>query len=529
MHDLLPTLLGILGVVAAISLMAQRVSVPAPVLLVLAGMAWSLLPAVPQLALAPEVILSVFLPPLLYGDAWSTSWLDFRRWLRPILQLAIGLVATTILFVGLVAHWAIPTLPWAACFLLGAIVSPTDTVAVQAVLERLRVPRRVTAILGGEGLVNDATALLGVSLATVVVLTGMFEAAGIGLRFLRIAGLGVAIGGTVGWLAVHINRRVRGTTALFAFSLLAPYLSYFLAEQTGASGVLAVVVAGFVASWRVHDIAPESRVELYATWDVLQIILNSVMFLFVGLEAPRHLFEAVSAAPGIVRGALEVSLAVVIVRLGWMLPSAYLPLWLSSRLRRREGGYPNPHALALTGWCGVRGAVSLAAALSVPSVLPNGDAFPGRTEIVTCTLVVIVVTLIGQGTTLLPLARSLGLSDADPTDVEVHGAREAMLAAGIARLDGFCSEVSCPISVYRLRDAMVDQLSALRAEDDLTRSQAIARLEVEGEVKRAVYQAQMGALLALRDRGQLNDQVQQELLLELDRANVELHTLGVED
>lgn len=522
MDEILPTLIGVLGIVASTSLLAQRVSVPAPVLLAMAGMLWSLFPGLPRLELSPAIVLSVFLPPLLYADAWDTSWVDFRRWLRPILQLAIGLVALTILAVGLVAHWALPTLPWAACFLLGAIVSPTDTVAVQAVLDRLRAPRRLTAILGGESLVNDGTALLGVGLATVVVLTGVFEAGEIGLRFGRIVGLGVAIGAAVGWLAIRFNRRVRGTQVLFAFSLLTPYVAYFLAEHGGASGVLAVVVAGFVASWRMHDVAPESRVALYASWDLVAHILNAVMFLFVGLEVPRRLAETVDT-PGLVWSALAISGAVMVVRLAWMFPAAYVPLWLSSRLRRREGGYQDPGALVLAGWCGVRGAVSLAAALSVPFVLPDGTPFPGRMEIVTCTLVVIVVTLIGQGITLLPLVRRLGLSDADPTDVEVRTASEAMLAAGIARLDAFCSEVSCPIAVYRLRDAMSDQLAALRAEDDVGRSAALARLEVAGEVARAVYQAQIDALLALRDRGLVNDRVQQELILELDRANAQLH------
>lgn len=522
MDEILPTVILVLAIVASASLLAQRVAVPAPVLLTVSGMIWSLIPGLPALELAPGLVLSVFLPPLLYADAWDASWLDFRRWLRPILQLAIGLVAFTILAVGLVAHWAIPTLPWSACFLLGAIVSPTDTVAVQAVLDRLRAPRRLTAILGGEGLVNDATALLGVSLATVVVLTGVFESAAIGLRFARIAGLGLAIGAAVGWAGARINYYVRGTQVLFAFSLLAPYSAYLLAEHAGASGVLAVVVAGFVPSWRLHYIAPESRVELYSAWDQLAFLLNAVMFLYVGLEVPRRLVQAVESVPGIVGGALAVSLVVIGARMVWMFPAAYVPLWLSKRLRAREGGYPDVRAVLLGSWCGVRGAVSLAAALSVPLALPEGEPFPGRLEIVTCTLVVIVVTLLGQGVTLLPLVRRLGLSDAEPSDAEVRTAREAMLSAGIARLDAFCSDVTCPIAVYRLRDAMSDHLASLQAEDAVARAEALQRLDVAGDVKRAVYRAQTEALLGLRDRGLLNDRVHRELQLELDGANAEL-------
>ena len=522
MGEILPTVILVLSVIGLVSFLAQRVSIPAPVLLAAAGMAWALLPSLPAPELKPTVILTIFLPPLLYADAWEASWLDFRRWVRPILQLAIGLVAFTILVVGLVAHWAIPALPWGACFLLGAIVSPTDTVAVQSVLNRLRMPRRTTAILGGESLVNDATGLLGVELATVVVLTGVFESGTIGLSFARIAGLGLGIGAAVGLAASMINYYAHGTRLLFALSLLAPYVAYFAAEYVGASGVLAVVIAGFVASWRIHYIAPESRVELSSSWDQLSFILNAVMFLFVGLETPHRLERAIETGPGIVGIALLVSVAVIGARLVWMFPAAYLPLWFSPGLRRREGGWPDPRSVTLVAWCGVRGAVSLAAALSVPMQLRDGTPFPGRPEIIACTLVVIVVTLIGQGLTLAPLVRRLGVSDADPTDLEVRRAREAMLSAGIARLDAYCTEESCPIAIYRLRDAMSDQLASLQSEDETARSAALRRLEVAGDVRRAVYAAKTDALLALRDRGALNDRVHQQLQLDLDRANADV-------
>src|SRR5262245_6063160 len=519
MGELLPTVILVLGVIALISFLAQKVAFPAPVGLAVAGMAWSLIPSLPSPKIEPHVILSVFLPPLLYADAWQASWVDFRRWLRPILQLAIGLVAFTIAVVGMVVHQAIPGLSWGASFLLGAIVSPTDTVAVQAVLERLRIPRRATAVLGGEALVNDATGLLGAGLATVVVMTGVFEVEAIAVAFARIAGLGVAIGVAVGWSAAAINRALRGTHVLFVFSLFAPYAAYFLAEHAGASGVIAVVIAGFVASWRLHYISPESRVDLYTSWGQLSFLLNAVMFLYVGLEVPHRLGQAVETVPGILGSALGISAAVIAARFVWIFPGAYLPLWLSPRLRRFEGGYPEPRAVLLGAWCGVRGAVSLAAALSVPLALRDGTPFPGRAEIVACTLVVILVTLIGQGLTLLPLVRRLGLSDADPTDVEVLRARETMLTAGITRLDAFCSEESCPISVHRLREAMVDQLASLQAEDETARTDALRRLEVAREVRRAVYQAETGALLSLVDRGALNDRVYQELQLDLDREN----------
>jgi monovalent cation/hydrogen antiporter len=520
--DILPTLILMLGVIGMMAVLGQKVAIPVPVLLAVAGVVWSLTPKVPSIEIAPGVILGIFLPPLLYADAWQASWLDFRRWLRPIAQLAIGLVGFTILAVGLVAHWILPGLPWAACFLLGAIVSPTDTVAVHGVLERLKVPRRATAILGGESLVNDATGLLGAGLATAVVLTGVFEAGQVALSFARIAGLGILTGLAVGLAAAAINYRVRGTHVLFSFSLIAPYAAYFLAEQVQASGVLAVVIAGFVASWRMHLIAPESRVELYSSWEQLSFLLNALMFLYIGLETPGRLKQAIETVPGIVSGALVIGAAVILARFVWIFPGAYVPLWLSPGLRRREGGYPALRGVILVSWCGVRGAVSLAAALSVPLMLRDGSPFPGRAEIVACTLTVILVTLIGQGMTLVPLVRRLGLSDEDPTDLEVRRAREAMLSAGIARLDAFCSLENCPIAVHRLRDAMSDQLASLQDEDAAARAHALRRLAVTAEVRRAIYGAQTTALLKLRDQGVLNDRVHQGLQLDLDRANADL-------
>jgi CPA1 family monovalent cation:H+ antiporter len=518
--DALPGIILLLAVIGAMSWLAQKVAVPAPVLFALAGVVWSVA-GLRSPGISPGIVLAVFLPPLLYADAWEASWLDFRRWLRPILQLSVGLVVFTILVVGVVAHWAMPLLPWGACFLLGAIVSPTDTVAVHSVLERLRVPRRATAILEGESLINDATGLLGVELATVVVLTGAFHTGEVAVGFTRIAGLGVVIGVVMGLAAARFNQAVRGTPILFAFSLVAPYTAYFLAERVGASGVLAVVIAGFVASWRVHYIAPESRIALYASWEQLEFLLNALMFVYIGLETPARLVQAVETMPGIVHVALLVSATVIVARIVFILPNAYVPLWLWPRLQRREGKPPSLKGVALVSWCGVRGAVSLAAALSLPLTLPDGSPFPGREQIVACTLAVIVATLIGQGTTLLPLARRLGLEDAEPAEAEAQKAREVMLAAGIARLDAFCSEEKCPIAVYRLREAMVDQLGALKSEDAVERGHAQHRLAVTEEVRRAVYQAQSHALLRLRDREEVNDRVHQFLQLDLDRANAE--------
>jgi len=247
-----------------------------------------------------------------------------------------------------------------------------------------------------------------------------------------------------------------------------------------------------------------------------------LMFLFVGLEIPRRLGTDLTATLGPLGTGLAVAAVVGLARLVWFWPAAYLPLWLFPRLRVREGGYPDPRAVTLASWCGVRGAVSLAAALALPHALPGGAPFPGRAEIEAAVLVTIVVTLIGQGSTLGPLVRWLRLTSDAQTDSETRKAREAMLAAGIARLDEFCTAESCPIAVYRYRDAMVDRLTELRELDESERKHARRRLEVSRDVRRAVWQAETAELLRLRDAGEINDSDHQNLQLEIDREHADV-------
>lgn len=518
MNDLLPRLILLLALLAAGSLIALRLKAPSPALLALAGLAVALIPGAPRIELQPDLILVLFLPPLLYADAFQTSWLDFRRWLRPIVMLAVGLVAVTIATVALTTHAMLPALPLSACVLLGAVLSPTDTVAVQAVIERLHVPRRITAILGGESLVNDATGLVGVQVAVAVVMVGDFDGVATGLLFARVAGLGILVGAVVGLLFARLNGWVREVHALFTLSLLSPYLSYWIADRLGASGVLAVVVSGFVVAWRIHSLDGTTRVELYSSWDKLTFLFNGFCFLLIGFSAPA----IANARPEWVLAGLAVTAAVMATRIAWCVPGAYVPLALSPKLRRGEGGYPPLRGVTIVAWAGVRGAVSLAAALALPRTLPDGTPFPGREEIVACTLIVVLATLMLQGLSLQPLINALGIRGEEDTAGEVRGAREACLAAGIERLDAFCSETSCPIAVYHWRSLMDDELRTLRDADENARKAASTRLEVSNDVRRAVVVAQRQALLRLRDTGHINDKTYMSLLLELDRAHLSL-------
>jgi CPA1 family monovalent cation:H+ antiporter len=436
-------------------------------------------------------------------------------------MLAIGLVAATILTVGLTARYFFPELPWAVCFTLGAIVSPTDTVASLAVIERLNVLRRVRAILGGESLVNDATALVGVQIGVAVALTGVFDAGDVTLQFARVAGLGILLGAGYGAAFVLVNRSVRNTSALFTLSLLAPYLAFQTAHRLECSGVLATVVAGFVVASRFHLVDAQSRVVLYQGWRLLAFVLNALWFVFIGVEVPHHAPLWSAQTEQFVLGSLAVAAAVILTRLVWMFPGAYVPLWLSPRLRRREGGYPSWRAVTMAGWCGMRGAISLAAALALPETTLDGAPFPGREVVLFATLVVIGATLLVQGLTLAPLIRFLRVPGDTQTEAEARAAWVAVLSAGIARLDLFCSEHECPLAVHHLRQAMNDRLLSLEAEDAAERDLAHKRLAVSREVRLAVHAAQTEEIHRLRDAHAIDDQISLELQLALD---AELHS-----
>ncbi len=514
----LDAILALLVAIALTTLAAPRLRVPLPIALTVAGLALALLPGLPSPRLDPHLILLVLLPPLLYADAFNTSWFDFVRWVRPILMLAIGLVALTTLTVGVAARWLFPELPWVACFALGAILSPTDTVATQAVLARLRIPRRATAILGGESLVNDATGLMGVQLCVAVLLTGAFELGEIAGRFAWVTGGGVAVGLAVGIVFAALNRHVRETSTLFVLSLVSPYLAALIGLELEVSGVLAVVVAGFFVSWRIHHIDPESRAPLYTVWEQLVFVANGLSFLYIGLEVPALVRANNLGTERVLAGALAIALVVILTRFAWIFPAGYLPLYLSKRYREKEGGYPKVRNVVVAGWCGVRGSVSLAAALSLPRTVADGQPFPGREVIVFVTLVVVLVTLFAMGLTLGPLVRALRIDAGDETETELRTARETVLRAGIARLDEFCTEVSCPISVHHLRSSMQDELASLRERDEEERLRARQRLDVSREVRAAIHAAQSRALLALRDSQRINDLVHTRLQLELDRT-----------
>lgn len=518
------SLIALLAVVSAIAALAGRIKVPYPILLVVGGLALGFAPFAPDTRLDPDLILLLFLPPLLYADAFHTSWVDFRRWLRPIVLLSTGLVAATTIAVGAVAKHFAPDLPWSVALLLGAVVSPTDTVAAQAILERIRMPRRFTAILGGESLVNDATGLVGFQIAVAVTLSGVFDASEVGATFAWVSVAGVAVGLAVGWLAARLNAIVRDTQALFSLSVLAPFVAYVACLHLNASGVLAVVTAGFFVSWRIHEIPADARVQLYTVWELAVFIINGFCFVLIGLEAPRlrEGLEAYDASFLAAFGA-AVSLAVILVRLVWVYPGAYLPRALFRTIRERE---PRPRLrdVFVVGWCGMRGVVSLAAALSIPVALPDGTPFPGRALVLFGCLCVIAATLLLQGLTLEPLIRALGIRTDALSDEEERAARIELVRAALEHLEQLKGRSSCPAAqVAGAESALRARLAALEGQAEL-RSQlrSDAALAHERNAQLNLLDAQRRALLAMRSRGAINDLTQLKLQAELDLEELKL-------
>lgn len=513
------TWIAMLMAMAIVGLLARRVTIPYPILLVGAGLGIGLAPGFHPPPLDPNLILFFFLPVLVYREAFETSWRDFNRWLTTILMLSVGLVAATIIGVAVVAKWMLPEMPWSVAFVLGAVVSPTDTVAASAVLHRIHVPRRLSAILGGESLVNDATGLVALQLAIGVVASGAFDWLSVSRAFLWTVLGGVGVGVLVGYVAHEANRRIRDTTVLFTLSLVAPLIAFVSAHALHASGVLAVLAVGFWVSWRIHAIKAHTRYDLYAVWRLLAYIVDGLCFLLIGIQIPR-LVQSVTPSTlsdTLFAGGI-VTLAVILIRILFMFPAVHVPLRLSSRLRAREGEIPSAKSLFLASWCGMRGAISMAAAMSVP-VLINSKPFPGRDELLICTFCVIIGTLVVQGLTLHPLIRWVGITGDANAGEEERLTRISMMQAALSKLDQIKAETQVdPDAITHVEATYMERLRLLisppapvkRCHELTDATGSLFAVEFE------TLLSERNRLLELRDSGDINDLTHIRLQEELD-------------
>jgi Na+/H+ antiporter len=511
------------AVVAASVLVARKLQLPYPIVLVLVGLALSFIPHLPGVKLDPDIFFYFFLPPLLYPTALFTSWRDFRRNLREILSLAIGLVLFTMLIVACVAHWLVPEIPWAAAFALGAIVSPPDAVAATSVIQRLPVPQRIVSVLEGESLVNDATALVALEFAVAAVTTGKFSLGAASLQFAWAAAAGIGVGLIVGLLMRWVHRHLDDPPVQITISLLTPFIAYFCAERLHASGVLAVVTAGIYLGWHSPLIVtPRYRLQAFSFWEIVVFLLNGFVFIAIGFQLPDivHSIRHESMLPPIENVAI-ICAAVILVRIAWVFPGAYLPFLFG---RHRGESLPPWRNVAVIAWTGMRGVISLAAAFALPFVLADGRAFPGRNYILFITFCVILTTLVFQGLTLPLVIRRLCLQGDGSTSDEERIARLEANKAAIGLLEQLASKDEFSGNV-------VDRLRAEYAE-------RIEQLEMcaenpddcRGEVATPQYQRlqQRGldiereTIIRLRNQQVINDDALRRIQRDLDLAEARL-------
>jgi CPA1 family monovalent cation:H+ antiporter len=514
-----PLLLALLLAVAGLAALAQVLRVPYPIPLVVGGLGLGFLPGMPSVDLDPDLVLLLFLPPLLYSAAFFSSLRELRANVGPISLLSIGLVVLTTAGVAAAAHFAIG-LPWPVAFVLGAVVSPTDAVAPAAIVRRLGVPRRIVTVIEGENLTNDWTALVVYRFAVGAVVTGAFSLPRAGLEFVLTGLGGLAIGLIVGWLVAHVRRRLDDPPTEMAVSLLTAYAAYIPAEELGASGVIAAVTVGVFLGWRAPRLvsSPSTRLQLYSVWEMLQFLLNAVLFVLVGLQLPGILEALDGASAGeLLAEAGIVSGVVVALRIVWVFAAMYSPGGAQDCLCGGEGRPPRAH-VAIVAWSGMRGAVALAAALAIPLTVAGGDPFPSRELVIFLAFATIVVTLVLQGLTLPLLIRLLGVEDDGREDQEEVTARLTAADAAVERVDALAGESwTYDETIERVR-AMFEyrrRRFAARAEGDghepyEHRSAQYTRLMQE------TLAAQRAALLDLRNEGRIGDEVMRRVERDLD-------------
>jgi Na+/H+ antiporter len=512
----------LLLLIACLSVIGRWLPWPQLITYLLGGMAAALVPAFPKLKLEPGFFFLCFLPPLLFADGWMMPLREFLRARRTILTLAIGLVIFTTLTVGLVAWWLVPGLPLAMAFALGAIVSPTDAVAVNAITERLRVPARLTTVLNGESLMNDATGLVAFKFALAAAVAGGFSFTQSALEFswLAVGGfsVGLAIGYGVGKVRDVLHRLDGGATLIeITLSLMTPFAAYLAAEHAGFSGILSVVAAGLYSGWRDPvKMDVETRQSAFAVWDLLVFWLDGTAFVILGLQFPS-LLSAVRdqfTIPQLLGFTLIVAGAAMVARLCWVFVGMYLPFLFSGVCAPGM----RPAVALVMGWAGMRGTVTLAGALSIPFLLPDGSPFPARDIVIFLAFGVIAVTLLVQGTTLERLIDRLGLEEDGSRSVEERLARTTAVAAGLAVLRELEPKATTPDHNAALGQVIAEyehRLAVLEAQGE-TRRSARRRRKAGHGFRTLALEAERKAIDELWRANKIADEVHRPLQQLLD-------------
>jgi len=522
------TLLFMLAVLAAEAVIAQRLKTAPSILLVIAGIGMALIPGLPRIQLAPEVVLLVILPPLIYSAGVSMSWREFRFNLRPITLLAFGCVVFTTCAVAIATHYLL-NFDWAIGFVLGAIIAPPDVVAPLAIARRLALPRRLLVVLEGEGLANDATALILYRFAVAAAVTGAFslpEAAGT-FTFIVIGEIFYGI--AVGWLSLRLRQWAHEPRVEITLSLMTPYLAFWVPEHLGGSGVLATVACGLYVSWNgPRLISSATRLQGIFFWDLLVYLVEGLVFLLTGSQA-RALIDRVHgfSIRELVVATVWITLLVIAARFIWIYPATYLPRWLSPSLAKRDPSPPWQGPFTI-GFVGVRGVVSLAAALAIPFALNNGQPFPHRDMILFITFGVIIITLVGQGLMLPFVVRWIGLTRLGKE--EQAGAIQSELEARASALEQVEKRLEKVIAERELHD---DVVQLLRTRNESRRQilptnmdDALSRVRQSAELKKELIDIERDFIYQLLREGKITDEARRRIEYELDLEEASVANRG---
>ena len=514
----LQTLLLLLAVMVIVAVVARRLNTAPSILLVIAGIALALVPGVPRITLAPELVLLGILPPLIYSAGVAMSWREFCFNLRPIALLAVGCVVFTACAVAALAHWVLG-MPFGVGFVLGAIVAPPDVVAPLAIIRRLGIPRRLVVVLNGEGTANDATALILYRFAVAAVGTGFFSLGQAAGTFVLIIVGEISYGIAIGWLSLRLRRWARDPRVEITLSLMTPYVAFLVPAHLGGSGVLATVVTGLYVSWNGPLLIPAAtRLQGIFFWDLLVYLFEGLIFLVTGFQI-RTLLDRPEIYPldASLLAVLLTLVVIVAVRFIWIYPAAYLPRWLSAAVARRDP-LPPWQWLFFLAFVGVRGVVSLAAALAIPLTTSSGAPFPGRDLVLFITFGIIVITLVGQGLLLPSVVRWLGLGShaADEREREQKAelaARSDALKLAQTRLEELAADNRIPSEALAILRARHDYRfgglpKAELSEDDAASAAANVRSDLIALEREYIYQL-------LRD-GHITDEARRRIERELD-------------
>lgn len=516
-------IVALLAVIGTVGVLAEKSRIALPILLVFAGMIISLIPQIPPIKLEPSTVFFIFLPPLLYLDAFNTPWRTLKAVAEFITLQAIGLVLVTVLAVAAAIHAVVPDMPWAAAFVLGAIVSPTDAVAAAAISKEVKLPKRLLDVIKGESLVNDSTGLVAYQFAVAAMVTGAFSWQQAGTQFFIVALGGIALGLIFGWILSHIRTKLENRPVEIIFSLLSPFIPYLAAEHVHVSGILAVVTSGLFLGWKSPTmLSSQTRLQANANWEIIAYILNGFSFLLMGLQL-HPILETVKkyTFQDLLLWSATAAIAPIFIRFIWTF--ATTPLYSYFKRKFQPDWNPYWKHMFVFSWSGMRGVISLAAALALPQTCANGAPFPYRDLLIFLTIVVICSTLILQGITLPSLVKQFAFEpDHHDLESEERKTRLFLSREAVRKIDEYARETGLdrnnPI-FQKLMNRYLEQAIAIIEPGDGD----LVRTEIWQRLLKVSIAAQRDVLIAMREKQEIEEEIFKLLQNELDLEEAQIN------